>query len=59
MLVSPGIGWSVLPDTMLDNNSSKLPVRELSLQQSLGLVYHRELTLSNAARALISERSKP
>ena len=55
MLVSVGIGWSLLPNTMLDKHISKLSVEELSLQRSLGIVYHRERTLSNAARALISE----
>jgi len=55
MLVSVGIGWSLLPNTMLDKHISKLPVEELSLQRSLGIVYHRERTLSNAARALIGE----
>ncbi len=55
MLVSVGIGWSLLPNTMLDEHISKLPVEELSLQRSLGIVYHRERTLSNAARALIGE----
>jgi len=53
MLTSVGIGWSLLPITMLDARTRKLPVRELSLQRSLGIVYHRERTLSNAARALI------
>ena len=55
MLVSVGIGWSLLPNTMLDRHIRMLPVEELSLQRSLGIVYHRERTLSNAARALISE----
>ena len=55
MLTSVGIGWSLLPITMLDARTRKLPVRELSLQRSLGIVYHRERTLSNAARALIRQ----
>lgn len=55
MLVSVGIGWSLLPNTMLDKHICMLSVEELSLQRSLGIVYHRERTLSNAARALISE----
>ena len=59
MLVSVGIGWSLLPNTMLDKHISKLPVEELSLQRSLGIVYHRDRTLSNAARALISELRNP
>jgi DNA-binding transcriptional LysR family regulator len=54
MLVSVGIGWSLLPLTMLDAQIMKLPVGELALQRSLGIVYHRERTLSNAAGALIA-----
>ncbi|MEE9492929.1 MAG: LysR family transcriptional regulator [Gammaproteobacteria bacterium] len=53
MLVSAGIGWSVLPETMLDKNTCKLTVRELNLQRSLGIVYHRERTLSNAAMRFV------
>lgn len=53
MLTSVGIGWSLLPVTMLDSSISKLSVRGLSLKRSLGIVYHRERTLSNAARELI------
>ncbi|MFQ5643690.1 MAG: LysR family transcriptional regulator [Thiogranum sp.] len=55
MLTSVGIGWSLLPVTMLDARTRKLSVRELSLQRSLGVVYHRERTLSNAARELIRQ----
>ena len=54
MLVSVGIGWSLLPLTMLDVQICRLPVREIALQRSLGIVYHRERTLSNAASALIA-----
>jgi len=52
MLVSVGIGWSILPQTMLDKNVRKLAVKEVALQRSLGIVYHRDRTLSNAAIAL-------
>jgi DNA-binding transcriptional LysR family regulator len=54
MLVSVGIGWSVLPETMLDKKVRKLPIKSLRLQRKLGVVFHRERTLSNAARRLIS-----
>lgn len=52
MLVSVGMGWSLLPTTMLDDQLSELAVESLSLQRTLGVVYHRERTLSNAAMAL-------
>ncbi len=52
MLVAVGIGWSLLPLTMLDGQLRHLEVRELRLARTLGVVTHRERTLSNAARAL-------
>lgn len=54
MLVSVGIGWSVLPETMLDDQVHSVRVRQLALQRTLGVVLHRERTLSNAARRLIA-----
>jgi len=52
MLVSVGIGWGLLPVTMLDRQLHALPVRALALQRQLGSVQHRDRTLSNAARTL-------
>lgn len=53
MLVSVGIGWSLLPETMLDDQIRKVDVKQLILKRSLGIVFHRERTLSNAARKMI------
>ena len=53
MLVSVGLGWSVLPETMMDRQLHRLPVRRLRLRRSLGIVRHRGRTLSNAARAMM------
>lgn len=52
MLVSVGIGWGLLPLTMLDRQIRALPVRALAMQRQLGTVHHRDRTLSNAARTL-------
>ncbi len=52
MLVSVGMGWSLLPLTMLDGQVQHLKVQALKLQRTLGVVAHRERTLSNAAHAL-------
>ncbi|HFD79910.1 MAG TPA: LysR family transcriptional regulator [Gammaproteobacteria bacterium] len=54
MLVSVGIGWSLLPLTLADRQVRRLPVSGLELQRQLGVVRHRERTLSNAALALES-----
>ena len=53
MLVSVGLGWSVLPETMMDRQLHRLPVGRLHLRRSLGIVRHRGRTLSNAARAMM------
>jgi DNA-binding transcriptional LysR family regulator len=51
MLVGAGLGWSLLPDTMMDDSLVKLDAG-LELQRELGLVYHSRRSLSNAAMAL-------
>lgn len=53
MMVSVGIGWSLLPDSMVDDSLTtlawpdKLPVRHL------GLIHLQQRTLSNAATAMM------
>lgn len=53
MLVSVGLGWSILPTTMVDSSLKTLDCEGLSLSRELGFIHHREKTLSNAARAFI------
>ena len=53
MLVSIGLGWSLLPKTLLDDSLRTLPVPDLAPARQLGSVVHRERTLSNAARAML------
>jgi len=53
MLVAVGLGWSMLPHTMVDAELHALAVRGLQLRRQLGVVRHARRTLSNAALALI------
>lgn len=53
MLVAVGLGWSVLPRTMLEPELIELRVQGLRLARELGAVRHRDRTLSNAAAALL------
>ena len=53
MLVATGLGWSLLPATLLDDQVVELPVEGLSLRRQLGAVTHRRRTLSNAGRQMI------
>jgi DNA-binding transcriptional LysR family regulator len=52
MLVEVGLGWSVLPQSMVDGQLLAHEVAGLRLHRRLGIVTHRARTLSNAARAL-------
>ena len=54
MLASIGLGWSVLPDTMLSGDLRRIPTEGLQLERQLGYVVHRDRSLSNAARALLA-----
>lgn len=53
MMVSIGLGWSLLPKSMLDTELVALPVEGIAIERQLGYIHHREKTLSNAARAFI------
>ena len=53
MMVSIGLGWSILPTSMIDEEVHALSVPGLKLQRELGVAKHTERTLSNAARAML------
>jgi DNA-binding transcriptional LysR family regulator len=53
-MVAVGLGWSVLPSTMLDADLVELPIAGLRLERTLGVVRHTGHTLSNAAGALLA-----
>lgn len=54
MMVSIGLGWSLLPETLIDASLSVLPLTHPPITRPLGFLYHRERTLSNAAKQMIS-----
>ncbi|MDH5435158.1 MAG: LysR family transcriptional regulator [Gammaproteobacteria bacterium] len=53
MMVSIGLGWSVLPETMIDKDMRSLDIKQLKLKRTLGIVQHPNLTLSNAGKMFI------
>lgn len=55
MMVVVGLGWSVLPQTMLSDELLALEIPGLNLVRQLGVVQHRARSLSNAARMMIKE----
>ncbi len=54
VMVDVGLGWSVLPKSLMDDSLHELQVPNVDLQRQLGCVFHRERSLSNAARAFIT-----
>ena len=53
MMISVGLGWSVLPETLMSKNITCLNVDGLKLTRQLGCIHHRARTLSNAARTML------
>ncbi|MDX1654414.1 MAG: LysR family transcriptional regulator [Candidatus Competibacteraceae bacterium] len=53
MMVSVGLGWSMLPRTMLDGGLAVLELEGLEISRTLGTVHHKGRTLSNAAQAML------
>jgi len=52
MMVTVGLGWSVLPETMLEEGLHLIEIPGISLKRHLGCVEHKQRTLSNAAIAM-------
>lgn len=53
MMVSIGLGWSVLPANLCDDDVVAIAVRKVALSRELGVVYHPKRALSRAARAML------
>jgi len=53
VMVSVGLGWSVLPLSMIDNSLRKIDIPGIELSRDLGIVTHTRRTLSNAAAAFL------
>ncbi len=52
MMVEIGLGWSILPETMIGEGLCSISIKKLKLSRQLGIVYHTDRTLSNAAKAM-------
>lgn len=54
MMVSVGLGWSCIPEIMIDEELAILDSGDPNLSRRLGVVHHPRRTLSNAARAMLA-----
>ncbi|TNE76409.1 MAG: LysR family transcriptional regulator [Gammaproteobacteria bacterium] len=53
MMVSIGLGWSLLPESMMDEGLQVVHIPGIHIERQLGYIHHREKSLSNAARTFI------
>lgn len=53
MLTAIGLGWSALPQTLIDESLSVVHINNIDIYRDLGIIVHRGRTLSNAAKAMI------
>ena len=59
MMVSIGIGWSILPETLINSQIKVIDTMSKPINRQLGCVWHKQRSLSNAANVFIEllERS--
>jgi DNA-binding transcriptional LysR family regulator len=53
MLISVGLGWSVLPKSMLDDSLAVISVPNVKIERQLGAIHHVQRTLSNSGKAFL------
>lgn len=53
MMVSIGLGWGVLPESLLDEQLVTLPVEATALTRPLGSIHHAQRSLGNAAQQFL------
>ena len=57
-MVQTGLGWSMLPASMLDKSLTALEIKHVRPTRRLGIVVHSMRTKSNAANAMIDQLLK-
>ena len=53
VMVSANLGWSILPQNMLDTSLTHRPLKGLDVRRPLGIVTHKNRTLSLSSSAMI------
>ncbi len=53
-MIQHGLGWGVLPESMIDDSLYKLNIKEKMMRRHLGLLLHESRTLSSPANSLLA-----
>ena len=59
MMVSIGMGWSILPQTLINSQIKVIDTLSKPIVRQLGTVWHPQRSLSNAAEAFIELLKTP
>ena len=54
VMVATGLGWGVVPDSMLDDSLHVIELKNVAMKRELGAVFHSARTRSAAANALMN-----
>lgn len=54
MMISIGLGWGVLPKSMIQGELIEFEIEGVHMSRELGAVYHRNRTLSSASLAMLA-----
>ena len=54
-MIQNGLGWGVLPESMIDSSLHKLKIKGIKMQRQLGVLLHASRTLSSPAAALLDK----
>jgi DNA-binding transcriptional LysR family regulator len=52
-MIQNGLGWGVLPESMIDDSLHRLTIKNVRMQRQLGVLLHASRTLSSPAQALL------
>ncbi len=57
-MIQNGLGWGVLPQSMIDASLKKLTIKNIKMERHLGVLLHKSRTLSSPASALLETLKK-
>lgn len=52
-MIQNGLGWGVLPESMIDSSLHQIKIRGVKMERHLGVLLHESRTLSSSANALL------
>lgn len=52
-MIQNGLGWGVLPESMIDDSLHRLRIKGVKMERHLGILLHASRTLSSPVNALL------